>query len=61
MAEKEKRLLPCPFCGGEAGIDKRYAEFYTKVYAVMCRECGASSKHRTKEEDAIKAWNRRAD
>ena len=29
------------------------------VKVVRCEDCNASSKHKIKEEDAIKAWNTR--
>ena len=55
------KLLPCPFCGGEADIhtyedmltDKNYTE-------VVCGYCGVGTKGDTQSE-AIKAWNARVD
>lgn len=51
------RLLPCPFCGGEASI-AQYID--TNFYTAGCEECGAETMngfHR--QEDAVEAWNRR--
>lgn len=53
MSEK---LLPCPFCGGEAEIS-----LYLGNYGVACTECMGAifpARGMTKGE-AIKAWNTR--
>jgi Lar family restriction alleviation protein len=53
-------LLPCPFCGGSAKVTgSRYGS--ARAYQVMCLDCNASSGFLAFEEDAIAAWNRRAD
>lgn len=60
---KEIKLLPCPFCGGEAEI--RHYEDYTKDFAsvykyyVECTECKAQSNMKANTEDIIKDWNTR--
>ena len=48
-------LLACPFCGGEAELQR----WHTKPY-VSCTQCGCSmpDTHQT-EEQAIEAWNTR--
>ena len=50
-------LLPCPFCGGEAAllIDSSY-------YAGGCadEECGSATMWHVDRDEAIAAWNRRA-
>jgi hypothetical protein len=48
----ENKLLPCPFCGGEAKLDE-----YCGRYNVFCtsEQCGW---HDTAAE-AIEAWNKR--
>lgn len=53
MSEK---LKPCPFCGGNnLSIDG------ITVYWVECKDCNASISGHETEEEAIEAWNMRAD
>lgn len=55
-------LKPCPFCGGKPFISARLPYFgETLTVAVVCENCNAASKHKIKEEEAIEAWNRRAE
>jgi len=57
----EIKLLPCPFCGGEARAKKKYfnsESVVTIAYRVVCRKCGAGSEY-TDKEYAITAWNTR--
>lgn len=49
-----EKLLPCPFCGGEAIIDEGQGFFW-----VTCGECFASGAA-TGEKQAIAAWNTRS-
>ena len=57
MSEKNK-LLPCPFCGGEAHVtcspdDPQYS-------VVNCESCGLQAQwHYDGEEDTIVHWNTR--
>ncbi|MBQ7873744.1 MAG: Lar family restriction alleviation protein [Oscillospiraceae bacterium] len=57
-------LKPCPFCGGRARViqsdplEKGKKEFY--VFGVYCTDCGGLMR-KCAEEDAVKAWNRRAE
>ncbi len=60
------KLLPCPFCGGEAFVDihkfwdENAKDFTVQTYGVACHQCGAKSwQHSRTEEDAIKQWNTR--
>ena len=57
-------LKKCPFCGGEANIESYdpYDGYQgdCMVWRVKCLECKAIIQRRTKEE-AIEAWNRRAE
>ena len=54
MADK---LLPCPFCGGEAQPWR--GGFNGPIYAVTCLVCDAWSGDAESEPAAIAAWNRR--
>lgn len=50
-------LKPCPFCGGEANVDKQEEDFL-----VECEPCQVSRLGWTDSRpEAIAAWNRRAD
>lgn len=54
-------LKPCPFCGGEAFVQKFRIDGTGRFFiSVACRVCFAQTGHRTKEAYAIEAWNRRA-
>ena len=48
------KLLPCPFCGGEAeGID-----FFPRFF-VKCKNCGVNTGFYSNISNAIEAWNTR--
>lgn len=55
-------LKPCPFCGGEAKLNKitggklfsRLTGFYVK-----CKTCRTSTGCELKEEDVVEKWNTR--
>ena len=53
----EIKLLPCPFCGGEAEI----GEFHLldKEYRVCCKECRSRTPFSTSRDRVIKQWNTR--
>ncbi len=59
----DKRLLPCPFCGGEARLHN--AVFLKIEATVVCKDCGArtlthsSASFSNANMNAIKAWNTR--
>lgn len=53
MTDREK-LLPCPFCGGEAYLVTGAPEEW-----VRCMKCHASSDTDTRYEGAAVKWNRR--
>lgn len=62
----EIKILPCPFCGGEAEIEEHKfwnditRSFDIKTYGVVCHECNASSfQYFRIEQDAIIKWNTR--
>lgn len=48
-------LLPCPFCGGEAGL----YEDYTGYWLVQCDYCGISTLRKGSRKSVILDWNRR--
>ena len=54
-----KKLKPCPFCGGKASI---YTYIPDKTVAIRCDRCGAtiySSAASDLEEVIIRKWNHR--
>jgi Lar family restriction alleviation protein len=56
-------LLPCPFCGGNDIQIDEMESFWDKnetSWRVLCIDCIAETAGDTKEQ-AIAAWNRRAD
>ena len=56
----ETKLLPCPFCGGEAELYKGFEEPDWYKCHVGC-SCGATMFTRYGDRDeTIEAWNRRA-
>lgn len=52
-------LKPCPFCGGKADIYEPDVDIETHL--VYCTKCQAETQLFAKREEAIEAWNRRAD
>lgn len=64
-------LKPCPFCGGEAGINlignmytkTRKAEVMCKTFGCCCTQTVGAIRHDLEwcESAVIKKWNRRAD
>lgn len=55
-----EKLKPCPFCGGEAKIE-RIAEEQETLYYAMCICCCATNGAYHSKEKAAAAWNRRAE
>ena len=54
----DKKLKPCPFCGSKDDLlinDEDYEVF------VFCWSCEARGPEMFSKNDAIEAWNRRAD
>lgn len=50
-----EKLKPCPFCGGEAKVQR-----FPRNYSVYCTECGARTmSFKPTEEEAVEDWNRR--
>lgn len=55
----ERKLKPCPFCGG-AKIDIRTDDDGVSWYT-FCNDCGVMCGYSMTKDDAINAWNERAD
>ena len=54
------KLKPCPFCGGEARIIEHEFTGADNTYGIKCK-CGTQGFQFWESiDDAIKAWNRRA-
>lgn len=53
------KLLPCPFCGGEAKVATCDWLFSVRDYWIYCRSCDCSSGRYHSKDQAIKAWNKR--
>lgn len=51
-----KKLLPCPFCGGEAFIYYSGSQF--QFGEVVCKECESHSD-RKRVDEAVEVWNTR--
>lgn len=49
----EKKLLPCPFCGGEAFFATEGGNW------IACKLCGAETDYFERAKEAINAWNTR--
>lgn len=57
-----EELKPCPFCGGEAKINRIVNTFYQYArYFSSCTRCSAESKMFETEQEAIEAWNTRTE
>lgn len=65
-------LKPCPFCGGEATLEKLEPRLYRPlcngVYSIACYSCDLNFGYDLDyggtfetEEEAAEAWNRRAE
>lgn len=59
-------LKPCPFCGSE-NVRTGFAIYDYNCWGVICNDCGAHIEVQDwkgvedTEENAIAAWNRRAE
>lgn len=51
-------LKPCPFCGGEAEI---LVSDIADRAVIYCRGCDAQIQIKPNKQEAIEAWNKRAD
>ena len=53
---KRKKIKRCPICGAKGLIH----EAYDGTWLVQCSKCYLTGPHKPTQEEAIKAWNRRA-
>lgn len=55
-------LKPCPFCGGEAKVERSLRSFTPELWETYdyakCKKCGARVEG-ADEAEAIEAWNAR--
>ena len=55
----EIKLLPCPFCGGEA-IFEMNIPIHKVLNRIVCTQCGVNTGlHHTTESGVAKKWNTR--
>ncbi len=54
---KNKKLLPCPFCGGEGYM--LHGAFNKDLSSVICKGCAVETRIYRTPDEAIAAWNRR--
>ena len=55
-------LKPCPFCGYKrVAILEDENEYLAYRYSSQCQKCGASARMGRTKQEAIEAWNRRAE
>lgn len=53
-------LKPCPFCDGEAEVERVGTSGSSHAYAAVCEDCGARAERTPDKQGATTAWNRRA-
>ena len=58
---KNGKLLPCPFCGGEAETLTAESMYGGYLFGIMCNDCRSRGDVYDTEAEAIAAWNSRAD
>lgn len=55
---QNSKLKPCPFCKSKEIYSTREDDF---TIVAQCIDCGASGPYALNEEEAIEAWNSRAE
>ncbi len=53
-----RRLKPCPFCGGKAGI---YEDYIGNRFVAKCNSCGMTTLHKATKAEVARDWNRRVE
>ena len=53
------KLLPCPFCGGEAELYEQKHKQYPRTYYVTCKSCHCKTIESRVKGVAISGWNTR--
>lgn len=56
-----KKLLSCPFCGGEAEMLTAESMHGGYLFGIMCNDCRSRGDVFDTEAEAIAAWNARAE
>lgn len=60
IAMSDKKLKPCPFCGGDCECTTSYLYGKVKGYSINCKKCNVEQGILYKsKQSAINAWNRR--
>jgi len=60
MPAEEKKLSPCPFCGGKSVFRHTGGSTLTDMVYVECLSCECVTKYQLTEAGAAIIWNRRA-
>lgn len=55
----DEKLLPCPFCGGEALLG--YDNHNQTAYWAQCSDCGIATLESFHKEEIIQLWNARVE
>jgi Lar family restriction alleviation protein len=55
----EKKLLSCPFCGGEAKLCSTGNPYEVNYHWIYCKECGCKQPTSIHIEAVINTWNTR--
>ena len=65
----KQHLKPCPFCGGEAGFNRKVewnmdgnnkVKTVSERHKIACRSCSCGTDWLCYEEDAVDLWNARS-
>lgn len=59
MAEQVLNLRPCPFCGGDALLDRHSYAGKEDSLSVYCSQCLVTREEFPNTEEAVSAWNNR--